>query len=153
MLDAWDGAAEAVVERVHANMGAAARRAEAQGVTIVIENIEEKDPRGRVALAASFDSPAVRVSLDTGYAHGATGAPPVDRYVRAAGAMLAHVHLQDADGYADRHWPPGRGTICWPAVFEQIALLPETPRLILELRDPAEIVPGAERLAELGLAL
>ncbi len=143
------------IERVHETLAGVVKRAEDEGVVIVIENIEDKDPQDRVALARSFDSPAVRASLDTGhahYAHGATGAPPVDYYVRAAGAMLSHVHLQDCDGFADRHWMIGRGSIQWPSVFKALAELPEMPRLILELADPAEILPSAEWLADAGLA-
>ena len=154
-LDRAPGGREAKIGRVHETLREIVRRAEDEGVVIVIENVEDKDPGDRVALARSFDSPAVRVSLDTGhahYAHGATGAPPVDYYVRAAGAMLSHVHLQDSDGYADRHWQIGRGSIAWHAVFAVLAELPAMPRLLLELRDPADLLPSAKWLAEAGLA-
>ncbi|MDX6748546.1 TIM barrel protein [Geminicoccaceae bacterium 1502E] len=93
-------------------------------------------------LAESFASPALAVSIDTGharYAHGSTGAAPVDFYVTAAGNRLQHVHIQDADGYADRHWEIGRGTVNWHAVFGALARLESRPRLILELRDKAAI--------------
>lgn len=153
-LDGRPGQRARKIETVHANIGAVVKRAEDMGVTLVIENIEDKDPAARVALARSFDSPAVRVSIDTGhahYAHGSTGAPPVDHYVRAAGAMLEHVHLQDADGYGDRHWSIGEGTILWPSVFAALAELPQRPRLLLELADEGRIVGAAQRLEEMGL--
>ena len=123
---------------------------------MVIENIEDKNPRDRVELARSFNSPSVQVSIDTGhahYAHGTTGAPPVDYYVEAAGDMLAHVHLQDADGYADRHWLPGEGTIRWPSVFAALARQDTMPRLMIEVKDIAGIQRGAEWLAAQGLAI
>src|SRR5215831_7586113 len=97
-------------------------------------NLVDKDPRDRVRLAKALESPKVRVSLDTGhanYAHVSTGAPPVDYYVDAAGDMLAHVHLQDSDGFADRHWAPGEGNIRWAAVFRALGQLNSNPRLIL----------------------
>ena len=144
------------IELVHLCLGDAVRKAADHGITIVIENIEDKDPAERVALARSFASPAVKVSIDTGHAHyafGATGAPPVDVYVRAAGDMLAHVHLQDADAVADRHWAIGRGTILWPAVFEALGELEELPRLILEMNDAVDVLPSARWLAERGLAI
>jgi sugar phosphate isomerase/epimerase len=128
-------------------------RAEDMGLVIVLENIEDKDPYSRVALAEVLDSPAVRVSLDTGhahYAHGATGAPPVDYYVRAAGDLLSHVHLHDCDGFADRHWRVGKGTIQWPSIFEALHELSEMPRLILEMADGKDILPSAEWLIEAG---
>lgn len=148
-------AAERKIEKVHATIGGAVARAEAEGVTLVIENIEDIEPGFRRDLAASFASDAVRLSIDTGhahYAHHATGAPPVDYFVVDAGAMLSHVHLQDADGFADRHWPPGRGTVNWHAVFRAIDALPQRPHLVLEMRDPADIPAAMAWLEREGLA-
>jgi sugar phosphate isomerase/epimerase len=148
-------AAEETIERVHANLRAAVTMAEQEGITLVIENIEDIDPCWRRNLAASFSSDNVRLSVDTGhahYAHSATSAPPVDYFVTDAGAMLSHVHLQDADGFADRHWPPGRGTVNWHAVFRAIAALPQRPHLVLELRDCNDIPAAMQYLEREGLA-
>ena len=131
------------------------KRAEDQGVTLVIENISDKHPGRRVHLADSFGSEAVRVSVDTGHAqlaHGSLGAPPVDHYITAAGDKLAHVHLQDADGYGDRHWGIGRGNICWHGVFEAIAALDARPHLVLELLNHDHIRESVAWLEERGLA-
>jgi len=147
--------AEKIVEYTHLTLGDAVKRAETLGLTLVIENIEDKDPQTRVALAASFSSPAVTVSIDTGhahYAHGNTGAPPVDYYIHAAGERLQHVHLQDADGYADRHWSLGEGTILWPSVFAALSKIRSNPRLIIEIKDKSKIPASAAYLASLGLA-
>lgn len=154
-LDDRPGEAEKVAGLVHETLDPVIRQAEALGVTLVIENIEDKDPDARAVLAAGFDTPAVAVSVDTGhahYAHKSTGAPPVDYYIRRAGSRLNHVHLQDADGYADRHWEIGHGTINWPAVFAALEPLGDTPRLILELRDCKGLRSSAEWLAQQGLA-
>ena len=143
-----------VVARCHATLADAVARAEVEGVVLVIENIEDKDPAARVALARSFGSPAIKVSLDTGhalYAHRSTGAPPVDHHVLAAGADLAHIHIQDADGHGDRHWMPGMGTVNWRALFAALDRTGARPRLILELNDIAQTVAGARHLAGLGL--
>ena len=149
-LDKEPGERERLIELCHRSMGDAVRRAESIGCTLVIENIEDKDPLARIALARSFNSPSVAVSIDTGhahYAHGTTGAPPVDYYVLAAGSLLAHVHLQDADGYADRHWVPGEGTIRWASVFAAIRQTGANPRLLLELRDTSRLQEAAAWLA------
>jgi sugar phosphate isomerase/epimerase len=154
-LDMTPGNRADMIERVRATMKDVIARAENIGCAIVIENIEDKDPRDRVALAKALDSAKVRVSLDTGhanYAHHSTGAPPVDYYVEAAGDMLAHVHLQDSDGYADRHWAPGEGNIRWTALFRALSRLSSNPRLILEMRDHARVRAGAAHLVSLGLA-
>lgn len=146
---------QGITERTLDVLAPVVRRAEETGVTLVIENCEDRDPMERVDLVRAFGSEAVQVSLDTGhaqYAHGSTGAPPVDAYVRAAGAHLAHVHLQDADGVADRHWALGRGTIRWHGVFMALRELPEMPRLIIEMANAADILTSARFLEAEGLA-
>ncbi|MHB2169551.1 sugar phosphate isomerase/epimerase family protein [Alsobacter sp. R-9] len=154
-LDMIADARAKVVERVHDTLLPVVRRAESMGCELVIENIEDKDPFVRVALAQSFGSGAVKVSIDTGhahYAHVSTGAPPVDYYVTAAGDHLRHVHLQDTDGYADRHWSPGEGTILWESVFRALSRGTSQPRLVLELRDHRDVPKAAAYLKALGLA-
>lgn len=155
-LTANPGELERTMERCQHQMAAAVKRAEDLGCVLVIENIEDKDPALRGVLADSFHSPAVAVSIDTGhahYAHGSTGAPPVDFYVREAGNRLQHVHLQDADGYADRHWSLGEGSIHWHSVFAALNSLTSHPRLIIEIKDKAKIPASAAYLASLGLAV
>lgn len=154
-LDSDPANRAALIERTHRNIGAVVKRAENDGVVLVIENIEDRDPGDRLALAHSFNSPAVRLSIDTGhahYAHGSTGAPPVDYFVNVAGDMLHHIHLQDADGHADRHWPIGHGSIHWRSVFAALGRLSSNPRLILELRNHVGLVESADWLAAQGLA-
>lgn len=136
-------------EAAHKCLGAAVKRAEDMGVTFVIENIQDVDPMARVRLADSFGSPAVRVSVDTGHAlwsHHATGAPPVDEFIRTAGDRLGHVHFQDADGWADRHWALGDGIIRWQPILRAIEEGGGDPHLILELNDVKGIRPSAELL-------
>jgi sugar phosphate isomerase/epimerase len=155
-LDDNPGARAELIARSHETLKDAVRQAADIGCVLVIENIEDKDAHARVELARSFESDYVRVSIDTGhanYAHGSTGGPPVDYYVHAAGDMLHHVHLQDTDGFADRHWAPGDGNISWQAFFRALARLNSNPRLILELRRKEEIRAGADHLIKLGLAV
>ncbi len=154
-LDAWPNARDLLFERVHQTLDAVVKRAEDQGVTLAMENIMDVNPADRRALCDSFGSESLKLSVDTGhahYAHGSTGAPPVDYFVRDAGADLAHVHLQDADGYADRHWSLGEGTILWPSVFRALAEIEAEPRLVLELRDKDRIPDSMAFLAAAGLA-
>lgn len=153
-LDKEPDGRSGVIERVHATIGKAVKRAESLGVTFVIENIEDKNPLDRLALAQSFGSKAVRLSIDTGhalYAHVATGGAPVDYFVLQAGDMLDHVHLQDADGFADRHWRPGMGIMRWEALFKALGTINASPRLVLELRDNADVLPGWQVLKDRGL--
>jgi sugar phosphate isomerase/epimerase len=153
-LDGDPGARAHLFTRVHDLLTPIVKRAESLGVTLVMENIEDIAPADRKALCESFGSAALQVSIDTGhahYAHASNGAPPVDYFVRSAGKMLAHVHLQDADGHADRHWQIGHGSILWPSVFKAIADLTVKPRLILELADKTGIPASMAYLQAHGL--
>ncbi|OKL45405.1 sugar phosphate isomerase/epimerase family protein [Pseudovibrio exalbescens] len=154
-LDQYDQGHSFKLQCIQENLGAVVAKAEDIGCTLMIENIEDVDPSIRVELVKSFNSNAIAVSLDTGhayYAHGSTGAPPVDYYVKAAGPLLQHVHLQDADGYADRHWAIGDGTLQWPALFNALQKYTNHPRLILELANNANLPKSMRYLSEQGLA-
>ena len=154
-LDQQPGQRDAVIDFTRLTLDAALKRAEGAGIGFVLENIEDKDPADRRRMVEAIASPALRLSLDTGhaaYAHGSTGAPPVDYYVRDAGALLQHVHLQDADGYADRHWSLGRGSLPWHAIFAALGDTGRKARLIIEIRDKDLIEDSARHLTDLGLA-
>lgn len=161
-LTTWDhnnlsynpGSRDKLIDRTHATLSRVVTRAEQLGCVLVIENIEDLDPFFRSELADSFESDSVAVSIDTGhanYAHGSNGGPPVDYYIHAAAERLAHIHLQDTDGHADRHWAPGEGNIAWHEVFRALAQYDNQPRLILELHDHAKVKAGADYLMRLGL--
>ena len=145
-----------IIEACHDVMRPVVARAADAGVTLVIENCDDISPMDRLDLARSFDSDAVRLSIDTGHAHnsfGTQGSVPVDYFIHAAGPWLHHVHLQDTDGFADRHWAPGDGTINWPSVFAALADIHADPHLVLELRDKTDVPKGFDYLQNRGLAI
>lgn len=118
--------------------------AQTHGVTLALENIDDTNPADRADLADQINHPLLRLSVDTGHAdlaHGNYGAPPVVDALSHAGDRLAHVHLQDVDGYADRHWHPGDGRIPWRPVIECLEQHPGDPRLLLEIRSRMERIP------------
>jgi sugar phosphate isomerase/epimerase len=128
--------------------------ARAIGCVLVIEGIFDKNPEPLQALVRAIGSPLVCLSVDVGHAYitHLAGGPTPDGWVRAAGELLEHVHLQDTDGRADRHWAPGDGQINWFALFEAIRALPRPPRLLLEVREGRQIRRGADWLVRQGLA-
>jgi len=133
----------------------ALKRAMDLGVVMVLENIKDVDPAARAEVVTAADCPALALSVDTGHAHWAhvtCDAPPADRFISAAGEDLAHVHLQDADGYADRHWPVGRGNILWEGVFAALARIKSNPHLIVEINDFDRVPESVAYLEGLGLA-
>lgn len=128
-------------------------RAATEGVTLVLENIDDAAPADRADLVAHLAHPNLKLSVDTGHAdlaHGLYAAPPVVDVIAQAGEMLAHVHLQDVDGHADRHWHPGDGRINWRPVMQCLANMALPPRLLLEVRhNQADMPRTADWLAGL----
>lgn len=150
----WKGYAETKLDRIHDTLAPVVKAAEESGQTLVIENIQDVRPETRRVMVDSFGSHAIALSIDTGHAQLArrmSGAPPVEDFVRDAGDQLAHVHLQDVDGHADRHWAPGEGEIEWTAVFRALADCESAPHLVLELRNKNHIPAGYHHLRALDL--
>lgn len=152
----FDSVVDKVASDVKTVMGDALRLAEAHGVQLVLENIQDITPQIRREMVEIIDSPALALSIDTGHAQiaqRASDAPPVDVYVRDAGNMLKHVHLQDTDGFADRHWAPGEGHIEWLEVFRALSTLESQPHLVLELKRHGDIPSGFAYLQSIGAAV
>lgn len=152
----FPGYPEQKMARIHDVLRPVVQAAENRGITLVVENIQDVRPETRRAMVDSFGSSAIALSIDTGHAQLArrmSGAPPVADFVADAGSQLSHVHLQDVDGHADRHWAPGEGEIEWVAVFRALAACESNPHLVLELRDKSMIPDGLAYLDKLGLAV
>jgi sugar phosphate isomerase/epimerase len=156
-LVAWTPAKKrtGAIALAHATLEPVLPRAEAAGITLVIENIADANPQPLIELVRSFDSPCVRMSLDTGHAGmmQRLGGPPPDQWIREAGDLLAHVHLQDTDGHDDRHWAPGDGNLNWFAIFTALGELNHIPHLVLELKNHTHLLRGAEYLIAKGFAV
>jgi sugar phosphate isomerase/epimerase len=132
------------------------KRCDEIGCMMVLENIDDTNPMLRSDLVQSFKSDLFKLSIDTGHAqlsHANNNAPAVVDFIISAGELLGHVHLQDVDGYADRHWHPGEGIIPWAPVFNELSKIDANPRLILEPKDRYDQLPQCvNRLEEQGLA-
>ncbi len=124
--------------------------AEQMGCAFVFEVCYDRHVAPLLDLVRSFDSPHVRLSIDTGHAYvmQQSGGPTPDQWVYDGADVLEHVHVQDLDGQADRHWQIGKGNINWYAFFKALRETKINPRLILEIE---EISASAEWLVAQGL--
>ncbi len=127
--------------------GALAAEAAPYGVTIVIENIFDRDPRQLTEIARAIDAPNLGLSLDVGHAHLSTPLP-LDRWVSDMQPYLRHVHLHDNDGVHDRHWAMGDGNIVFQSFFEAVTTIEHPPRVTVEVR----LRGGAWRTVEMLVA-
>ncbi len=145
---------EREIEWVHDTLQTVLPLARNLGLVLVIENIRDTNPQPLQTLVQSFASEHVRMSLDVGHAQlmQQIGGPSPDQWVREAGEMLAHLHLQDNDGMLDRHWSPGQGRIHWRALFAALRTIRVQPRLILEVQHE-QLASAGEWLVGQGLAV
>lgn len=106
------------------------------GVTIVVENVHDKRPEPLIALVDAIDQPNVKLSIDTGHASvtARDGGLEPDIWISRYGMRLAHLHIADCDGQADRHWVPGQGALPWVRIGQEIASIEPVPRSIMEFR-------------------
>jgi sugar phosphate isomerase/epimerase len=144
-----------LLEMIHLTLDEAVAYATSIKCALVIETIYDRDPSLWMEMVKSFDSPYVRASVDVGHVfiNHHLGAPPPDYWVRHADIWLGHVHLQDSDGYADRHWIPGDGDINFKSIFDALGTLEQNPRLIIEVIDKGgSIIKAAQWFEEQGLA-
>jgi sugar phosphate isomerase/epimerase len=119
------------------SMEALTRMGEELGVVYLIENIPGNyffgsDARQLAGMIRSFGSPHLRMCFDTGHAHMSTTTTAAED-LAACLDVVTYFHINDNDRKLDAHLIPGRGTIDWPALAAQIALLPAGTSAMLEL--------------------
>ena len=110
------------------------------GVRLLLENIPNElstpDRLVEMIRTAHFDD--VGVCFDFGHAHMVSsvseGFEILRQYIRST-------HVHDNDKGKDDHLWPGQGTIDWKEAMELLRSAPQTPPLLLELKDNDKINP------------
>ncbi len=124
-----------MVEGVRAKLGAYAPKAEAAGVTILIENHQDFTSRELVAFCDEF-GPAVRIVYDTGNSFPVAEAP-LD-FTRTIAPYVRHVHLKDYQsqwtdqGFRLVRCAIGDGAVPFAELFAILAEHHETLTAVLE---------------------
>jgi sugar phosphate isomerase/epimerase len=124
------------------------KRAEAQGMTLCLENTEENV----VQLSDLFKAmPGLMFCLDVGHANLFFN-DPVD-FIESFRDRLAHVHIHDnlgGDSEADDlHLPPGEGTIDFPRVLTALKSIGYSGAITLELVPSYDVGLKVESLSRL----
>ncbi len=118
--------------------GTLAEKAAPLGIAIVIENIRDGNPRQLADLAAAIARPNLGLSLDVGHANLYGPAYALDEWALTLAPALRHVHLHDNDGWFDRHWAVGAGTMNFRAFLATVAALAPAPRVTIEAAPRAD---------------
>lgn len=136
---AWDLARSVLRELAHC--------AEEAGLALTVENLIGAGdvPTHPDHLLDLLDDPGtagVGVTVDLSHALLA-GWEPAD-YLRRVAPRVRHVHANDTDGQADRHWPLGEGRLAWRQAVAALREIGFPGTLLLEVDAPAEVL-GANR--------
>ncbi len=114
------------------------------GMVLALENSGRRGielvRRGIDLIGADPLKTGMGVCIDTGHAHRAMlldGAPVVD-YLTEFREVTVEVHVNDNEGAADLHLPPGEGTIDWHGVIPAIRALPDRTVICLEPTSPGD---------------
>lgn len=142
---------QSIIDIAHRVLAPLMPTAETMRCAFVFEVCSDLHVAPLLDLVRSFESPYVRLSIDAGHARVMQehGGPTPEQWVYDGADVLEHVHLQDVDGHADRHWTIGKGSINWYAFFKALRETSIHPRLILEIED---VFASAAWLAEQKLA-
>jgi sugar phosphate isomerase/epimerase len=102
----------AYVERLANNIAPLRVTAEAEEITLALENMPYQREHTEVManVVRLTGSRRLVVCLDTGHAHMIEG---LAEAIRAAGDTIGHIHMHDNDGLHDQHLLPGQGSINW----------------------------------------
>ena len=101
----------------------AEKTARETGTVICLENLVHTPGNGGLSyqeladIVESVDSPAVRITLDTGHAHLSDG---VSQAFEVFGSNVRHIHMHDSDGKVD-HFEVGEGEIDLESVKSQLS--------------------------------
>lgn len=113
-----------------------------RGVTMAIEN--KADELSCPASLHQFIHEThlqVKFCFDIGHAHIEGGVEPGLELLRD---RVVSVHVHDNHGDKDEHLPPGEGTIDWDGAFRALAGGPETPALVMELKERGAGTPSLD---------
>jgi sugar phosphate isomerase/epimerase len=121
--------------------------AKERGVTIALENTPSElgSPASLRELIKETHLGDLKFCFDIGHAHLADGVAKSFEVMRE---RIVTTHLHDNHGEKDEHLLPYEGSIDWAAALEAFASLPESPDLVLELKELSPGKPALDQIRE-----
>jgi len=119
--------------------------AKQRGVVIAMENTPNEfgSPESLVQFIKQTRLNDLRFCFDLGHAHIGEGVAAGLELMRD---RIVSVHVHDNHGETDDHLLPFDGTIDWDAALAALTAAPESPALVLELKERSPGVPSLEQI-------
>ncbi len=124
-------------------IGKVVEKAEDLGVKVAVENMIDKEGGrfgSRVSelreIIKSVGSSHLGICFDTGHTNLLTSSNiSIQDEIVQAGEYLWTLHVHDNDGEADRHWPPGMGSIDWSQVIGSLGKIGYKGVFMMEIQE------------------
>lgn len=130
-------------ERARAVLAELAACARSQGITLTVENLIGASEVATLAehLLALVDGPDLgEVGITVDLSHAVLSGEDPGALIAAVAPRLRHVHANDTDGVADRHWPLGQGVVPLAAAVDALTRADFAGTLVLEIDSPADVL-------------
>lgn len=117
-----------------------------QGVTVMLENVYEKEPGLFVELLKLVDAPNLQICLDVGHLQ-AFGDGDFDLWLNTLWPHIGQLHLHDNHGDLDAHLALGQGIVPLAATLNFLAARDRQPLVTLEPHHEGSLEPSLEYLS------
>jgi len=119
--------------------------AKQRGVVIAIENTPNEfgSPESLAQFVKETRLNDLRFCFDLGHAHIGEGVPAGFELMRD---RIVTVHVHDNHGESDEHLLPFDGTIDWDSALGALSGAPQSPALVLELKERSPGVPSLDQI-------
>ncbi len=107
-----------------------------EGMTILLENVLEKQPEDMAQIIRHVNDPRLRMCLDVGHAHAYADADEF-QWLRECADIIDHFHIHNNDKSRDTHSPLAEGTIPMENLLKEITNTCPHATMTLELMDAA----------------
>jgi len=103
-------------------------------ITILLENMWDKNPDGVMDVIEKVNSPYLKILFDTGHANFCSKVP-IKNWFEKLGKNIAYIHLNDNTGDVDSEFPAGKGNVNWKEFSSLVKKHCDNPLVCLEVKD------------------
>jgi sugar phosphate isomerase/epimerase len=116
------------------------------GVTVMLENVYERDPELFLEVLGRVGAPNLKVCFDVGHLLAfSTGDFP--RWLETLAPVIGHLHLHDNHGDDDTHLALGAGRVPVEEILDYLAHQGRRPVVTLEPHQEGSLAPSLDYLA------
>lgn len=122
---------------------------EREGITILLENTREENAHHILPIVKTLQNPFVKICYDTGHSHCfTTSKEKPATWVANYQEELSYIHLHSNHGETDEHIAFTEGTVDFTDFWENLALFPQFPDIVIEVKTKKAFEKSLKALRE-----